>query len=93
MTGGGEFILEGVQSLRGRGVKNRGINVLTFELVRGKDRYYVVECYIPSSDLTSLENVRHVWNQCPKGCVPMFIGDLNISLDAPRDGREETITE
>ena len=80
MTGGGEFILEGVQSLRGRGVKNRGINVLTFELVRGKDRYFVVGVYILSTDLTALANVEKTWRQCPKECKPMLIGDLNINL-------------
>ena len=68
-------------------------NLITFELVTGKDRYYVVEGFIPPSDLTSLEHVTNAWIQCPKGCVPMLIGDLNVRLDAPRDKRDKTIME
>lgn len=49
--------------------------------------------FIPPSDLTSLEHVTNAWNQCPKGCVPMLIGDLNVNLDAPWDKRDETIVK
>ena len=70
-----------------------GPNVVTFELVMGKDRYYVVGGYIPPSDLTSLEHVMNAWDQCPKGCLYMLVGDLDINLDAPRDERDETIVE
>ena len=31
--------------------KARGPNVITFELMTGSDRYYVVGCYIPPSDV------------------------------------------
>ena len=31
--------------------KARGPNVISFEIVTGTDRYYVVGCYIPPSDV------------------------------------------
>ena len=47
-----------------------GPNVLTFQLVTGADRYYVVGCYIPPSDRTTLDDVRTAWGHCPSGCRP-----------------------
>ena len=71
--------------------KIRAPNVLTFELVMGKDRYYAVGRYIPPSDSISLEHVTNAWNQCPKGYVPMIIVDLNINFYASREENDETI--
>jgi len=68
-------------------------NLLSFQLVTGVDRYFVVGCYIPPSDLSVLEHIQTAWEQCPKGYKPMLIGDLNINLDVPRDERDETIAE
>ena len=68
-------------------------NVLTFELVMVKDRYYVMGTYISPSDLTTLEHVENARRQCPKGCKPLLIGDLNVNLESPRDERYETIAE
>ena len=70
-----------------------GPNVITFELVTGEDRFYVVGCYIPPSDRVTLEQVRSAWANCPKGCIPMLLGDLNVNLESPRDERDEEIAE
>ena len=47
--------------------KIRVPNVLTFELVMGKDRYFVVGAYITPTDLTTIIDVENAWHQCPKG--------------------------
>ena len=60
-----------------------GPNVLTFELVMGEDLCYVVGAYIPPSNLSTLEHVESAWWQCPKGCKPLLIRDLNINLESP----------
>jgi len=33
------------------------------------------------------------WAGCPRGFIPLIIGDLNINLDAPQDDRDETIVK
>ena len=47
-------ILEGTRVLRGGEEKIRAPNILTFELVMGKDHYYVLGVYIPPSNLAIL---------------------------------------
>jgi hypothetical protein len=49
--------------------KIRGPNVLSFELVMGKTRFYVVGAYLPPSDPgTTLLHVEQAWKECPNGC-------------------------
>jgi hypothetical protein len=50
-------------------------------------------CYIPPTNLSTLSQVQQALNECLKGHTPLLIGDLNINLCAPRDGRDERITE
>ena len=71
----------------------RGPNIITFVVVSGGDRYYVVGCYIPPNDLTTLTHVEAAWNECPKGHIPILLGDLNIKLASPRNERDELIAE
>jgi hypothetical protein len=71
----------------------RGLNVLSFLLVSGATRYYILGCYIPPNDLTTLTHIKQAWMACPKGCLPIVLGDLNTNLAAPRDEHDETIAE
>jgi hypothetical protein len=68
-------------------------NVITFVVVSGGKRYYAVECYIPPTNLTTLEHVEAAWIECPKGRIPILLGDLNIKLASPRNERDELIAE
>ncbi len=70
-----------------------GLTVLTFQFNLGTTRWYIIGCYIPPNDLTTLTHVIQVWQDCPKGSLPIILGDLNINLAAPRDKRDETIAE
>ena len=75
--------------------KARGPNVITFELMTGSDRYYVVGCYIPPSDVTgtTIATIEQAMAEMPKGCIPLIIGDLNVDLANPRDDRDEVVSE
>jgi hypothetical protein len=74
--------------------KIRGLNVLSFELVTGKMRFYVVGAYLPSSDPgTALMHVKQAWKECPNGCKPIFLGNLNANILFPRDERQDAIVE
>ena len=55
-------------------------NVITVQLVIHRDSFYIVGYYIPPSDHATLEEVKKAWKQCPKGCLPLLIGDLNVDL-------------
>jgi hypothetical protein len=64
-------------------VELHGPNVLSFQLVLGATRYFIVRCYILPNDLTTLTHVEQVWMACPKGCLPIVLGDLNVNLATP----------
>ncbi len=74
-------------------VEMRGPNVLSFQLILGATRWYIVGCYIPPTDLTTLMHVDEAWRACPKGCHPILLGDLNVNLDAPCNERDDTIAD
>ncbi len=65
--------------------------LLTFQLVMGYIRFYVMGIYIPPNDTTGVDVRRTAWNACPDDCTPIFMGDLNISFKYPCDKWEEAI--
>jgi hypothetical protein len=54
-------------------VELRGPNVLSFQLVLGATRWYIVRCYIPPTNLMTLTHVKQAWLACPKGCLPILL--------------------
>jgi hypothetical protein len=74
-------------------VEIHGPNVLSFQLVSGAMRWYIVGCYILPNDLTTLTHVEQVWQACPRGCLPILLGNLNVNFAAQRDQRDEIIAE
>jgi hypothetical protein len=71
----------------------QGPNIITFMVVSGGDRYYAVGCYIPPNNLKTLTHIKAAWNKCPKGQIPVLLGDLNIKLASPRNEHDELIAE
>ncbi len=55
-----------------------GPNVLSFVVITGSQCFYVVGCYIPPTNLSTLSQVEQALNECPKGHTPLLIGDLNV---------------
>ena len=54
------------------------------------------EFFIPArTDLgvKLLTHVEQVWLACPKGCIPILLGDLNVDLPAACNERDEMIAE
>jgi exonuclease III len=52
------------------GLVERTPNVLTFQLVTGRVRYFIVGCYLPPTDLEGVHHVRAALAAAPKGCIP-----------------------
>jgi hypothetical protein len=60
----------------------------------GKTCFYVVGAYLPPSDPgTALMHVEQAWKECPNGCEPILLGDLNSNILFLRDKRQDTIAE
>jgi hypothetical protein len=68
-------------------------NLLTFQLVTGYERFYVMGIYIPPNNTTGVDALWAAWNACPDGCAPIVMGDLNISFEHPRNKQEEAIAD
>jgi hypothetical protein len=66
-------------------------NLLTFQLVTGYERFYVMVIYTPPNNTTGVDALRAEWNAYPDSCTPIIMGDLNISSEHPCDKREEAI--
>jgi hypothetical protein len=70
-----------------------GPNVLTFVLVTGSYQFFAVGCYIPPNNLSTLTTIKQAWNECPRGHIPLLLGNLNVNLCSPRDERDEQIAK
>jgi hypothetical protein len=57
-----------------------GANVFSLQLKMDNARFFVVGCYIPSSDLQTLTDVERAWQACPAGARPLLVGDLNFNF-------------
>jgi exonuclease III len=71
--------------------KAYGPNVLSFQLVTGLRRWYVVGAYVPPSDTSTIEYVSKALDDRPEGVDPILIGDLNANLADPDSDREHEI--
>ena len=84
---------EGHQDFEVEAVTIASPNLLTFQLVTGEERYFVMGAYIPPADTTRVDDIRDAWGKCPANCKPLLIGDLNINFGSPRSEREEIIVD
>ena len=69
---GAGFVVEEVQQY--------GPNVLSFEVVSGQRRCYIVGCYIAPDDAQRIERVVTALGDQPKGTALVVAGDLNTDL-------------
>jgi hypothetical protein len=71
-------------------VRKHGPNVISFELVMGQRRIPVVGACIPPADLSTVEHVNQAMERFPER-DPLLLGDLNVDLASPVDGRDVEI--
>ena len=73
----------------------RGPNVIHFELMMETDHYYVVGCYIPSSNtaLATLKNIDQEIVHVLKGYTSMIADHLNNMLECTQNSRNETVVK
>ncbi len=68
-------------------------NILTFQLVMGEDRFFIIGAYIPPADTTGVDDLCAAWAKCPPNCKLLLLGDLNFDFRAPRTEQEEIIAD
>ncbi len=74
-------------------VEMRGPNVLSFQLISGATQWYIVGCYILPNNLTTTTHVKQAWQACPRGCLPILLGNLNVNLAPPCNECKKMIAE
>ena len=84
---------EGHQDFEVEAVTIVSPNLLTFQLVTGEDRYFVMGTYIPPADMMGVDDLCTAWAARLTNCKPLLLGDLNIDLGTPRTKREEIIAD
>ncbi len=55
-------------------------NLLTFQLVTGYKRFYVMGTYIPSNDTTGVDALWAAWKACPDDYAPIVMGGFEHQL-------------
>jgi hypothetical protein len=68
-------------------------NLMSFQLVTGDERFYVMGIYIPSNCTSGMEDLRVAWGACPADCTPLVVGDLNIWFEDPTNNRVDAIVD
>ena len=61
-------------------VRQYGPNVLSFEVVSGRRRCYIIVCYLAPDDAQTIEPVVTALGDQPKGTALVVAGDLNPDL-------------
>ena len=63
--------------------KHFGPNVISFQLVMGKRRWYIVEYYLAPDGTLTTEIVVAALKERPRGAKLLVVGDFNINLAEP----------
>jgi hypothetical protein len=66
-------------------------NLMSFQLITGNERYYVMGIYSPPNCMLGVDNLRVAWEAFPADCTPLLVGDLNIWFEDPADDRAVAI--
>ena len=61
-------------------VSSYGPNVLSFEVVSGRRRWYIIGCYLAPDDTRTIEPVVTALGDQPRGTALVVAGDLNTDL-------------
>ena len=61
-------------------VRPYGPNVISFEVVTGRRRWYIIGCYLAPDDARTIEQVVTAMGDQPRGTALIVAGDLTISL-------------
>jgi hypothetical protein len=68
-------------------------NLMSFPLVTGNERFYVMGIYIPPNCTLGVDDLRVAWEACPANCTPLVVRDLNIWFEVPADKRADAIVD
>ena len=61
-------------------MRTYGPNVLSFEVVTGRRRWYIIGCYIAPDDARTIDRVVTALGYQPRGTALIVAGDFNTDL-------------
>ena len=61
-------------------VRPYGPNVMSFEVVTGRRRWYIIGCYLAPDDARTIEQIVTALGDQPRGTALIVAGDLNTDL-------------
>jgi hypothetical protein len=64
---------------------------MSFQLITGNERFYVMAIYIPPNCMMGVDDLQVAWEACPADCTPLVAGDLNIRFEDPTNDRADAI--
>ncbi len=67
--------------------------VMSFQLVTGDERYYIMGIYIPPICTLGVDDISVAWEACPTDCTPLVIGDLKIWFEDSANDRADAIVD
>ena len=70
-------------------MRSFGPNVVSFTVILGWKRWYIVREYVPPNDLPTVQRITQALSCGPDRVGKLLVGDLNACMDNPRDQREE----
>ena len=74
-------------------VRNYGPNIISFEVVTGRRRWYIIRCYIAPDDARTTKRVVKSLGDQPQATALIVAGDFNTNLgEMASDGRGTEIT-
>ena len=68
-------------------------NLITFQLIMGYERFYVMGIYIPPNNTIGVDELWTAWNACPDNCVSLVLGDLNNNFEHSQSEHEVDIAD
>ena len=71
-------------------VREYGPNVISFEVVTGRRRWYIIGCYIDPDDNRTIERVVTALGDQPRGTALVVVGDFNTDLGETASNRRGT---
>ncbi len=67
--------------------------LMSFQLLTGNKRYYIMGIYIPPNCTAGVDDLRVAWEAYPTDCTPLVVGDLNIWFEDPANNRANAILD
>ena len=82
-SGGVTVLYRAAENFSVEDLQTHGANIVSFHLASGNRWWYIVGCYFPPDDASTIEDVVAAIGNWPWGAALLVVGYFNTKLDAP----------